>query len=57
MNLKLSDRVTKAYDGPFKGYTTPMVDFGTYELKILNTGKITPGESFTNAYAKVVYES
>ena len=28
-----------------------MVDLGAYELKILNTGEITPAESFTNAYA------
>ena len=34
-----------------------MVDLGTYIFKDLNTGKITPEELFTNAYAKEVYES
>ena len=27
-----------------------MVDLVTYKFKYLNTGKITPKESFTNAY-------
>ena len=34
-----------------------MVDLGTYIFKYLNTGKITPEESFTNAYVKGVYGS
>ena len=34
LNLKLAEHVIKAYYGPFKGSTTPMVD--------LNTGEITP---------------
>ena len=34
-----------------------MVDLGTYIFKGLNTGKITPEESFTNAYVKELYES
>ena len=34
-----------------------MDDLGTYIFKDLNTGKITPEESFTNAYVKEVYES
>ena len=44
LSLKLSDHIIKAYDGPFKGYTTPMIDLGTYEFKDLNTDKITPEE-------------
>ena len=27
------------YDGPFKGYTAPMVDLGMYEFKDLNIGR------------------
>ena len=34
-----------------------MVDLGRYEFKILNTGKITPEELFTNAYIKKGHES
>ena len=34
-----------------------MVDLGTYEFKDLNTGNITPEESFTNAYADEIHES
>ena len=34
-----------------------MVDLDTYIFKDLNTGKITPEESFTNAYVEEVYES
>ena len=30
LNLKLSARVIEAYDGPFKGSTTPMVYLITY---------------------------
>ena len=55
-NLKFSDHVTEAYDGPFKGSTASMVDFGTYEFKYLNTGKITPEELFMKAYAEEIYE-
>ena len=42
LNLKVCDHFIKAYYGTFKGSTAPMVDLGTYEFKILNTGKITP---------------
>ena len=52
LNLKLSDHVIEAGDGPFKGSTTPMVDFGTHIFKGLNTWKITPEESFTNDYVE-----
>ena len=34
-----------------------MVDLGGFVLKKLNTGEITPEESFVNAYVKEVYES
>ena len=34
-----------------------MVDLGKYVFKYLNTGKITPEESFTNAHVEEVYES
>ena len=34
-----------------------MVDLGTYIFKDLNTGKITPEETFTNSYVKEVHES
>ena len=43
LNLKCSDQVIEADDGPFKGLMAPMVDLGTYEFTYLNTGKITPG--------------
>ena len=41
-NLELSYYLIEAYDGPFKGYTSPIFDLGTYEFKYLNTGNITP---------------
>ena len=41
LNLKLSDQVIEAYDGPIKGSIVPMLDLGTYEFKYLNTGNIT----------------
>ena len=34
-----------------------MVDLGTYIFKYFNGGKVTPEESFTNAYVEEVYES
>ena len=40
-----------------KGSTTPMVGFGTYKFKYLNTGKITPEEYFINAYKEELFES
>ena len=57
MNLKFSEHVIEADDGPFNRSTTPMVDFGTYIFKDLNTGKITPEETFTNSYIDEVYGS
>ena len=33
LSLKFSEHVIKADDGPFKVYTTTMVDFGTYIFK------------------------
>ena len=33
-----------------------MVDFGMYEFKYLNTGKITPKELFMNAYMEDIYK-
>ena len=33
-----------------------MIDLGTYDIKYLNTGKITPEKSFTNVYIDEVYE-
>ena len=56
LNLKFYDRVIESDDRSFKGYTTPMVYLGMYEFKILNTGEITPEESFTNAYVDEVYD-
>ena len=50
IKFRWSENVIKAYDGPLNGYTTHMVDLGTYIFKVLNTGKITPEEFFTNAY-------
>ena len=35
--------------------TAPMVDLGAYILKDLNTGKVKPEESFTDAYVEEVY--
>ena len=56
-NLKLSDHLIEADDGPFKGSKTPMIDLGMYEFKSLNKEKITPKELFTNDYVEEVYES
>ena len=44
LNLKFSEHVIEADDGPFKGSTTPMVNLGKYIFKYLNTGKFTPEE-------------
>ena len=57
LNLKCSEHVIKADDEPFKGYTTHMVDLGTYLFKSLNAGGNTPEEYFINDNAKEVYES
>ena len=37
LNIKFSEHVIKADDGPLNWYTAPMVDLGTYLLKYLNT--------------------
>ena len=57
LNIKFSEHVIKADDGPFYGSTTHMVDLSTYIFKDLNIGKITPEESFTNVYIEEVYGS
>ena len=56
-NIKFSEHIIKDDYGPFKGYTTPMVDLGAYEFKDLNTEKVTPEELFNDAYVEKVYES
>ena len=56
LNLKPYECVVKAYDGPFKVSTTPMVDLIVYVFKYLNTGKITPEYYFTNDYVIEVSE-
>ena len=33
LNIKFSDHVIEAYEGPLKGLTTPMADLDTYEFK------------------------
>ena len=38
LNIKFSERIIEADDGPFNVSTTPMVDLGTYIFKYLNTG-------------------
>ena len=57
LNIKLSDNVIEADDGTFKGITIIIFDLGTYDFKKLNTEKITPEESFIDAYTEEVYES
>ena len=57
LNSKISEHVIKAYYDPFIGSTSPMVDLVAYVFKDLNTREIKPGESFTDAYVKEVYES
>ena len=52
LNLELSDGVIEEYDGPFKWFTSPMVDIFTYWFNDLNIGKIKPEESFTNVCAE-----
>ena len=42
LNLKCSEHVIEADDGPLNGSTTPMVNLGTYIFKYLNTGEIKP---------------
>ena len=42
ISSKISENVIKENDVPLKGSTSPMVDMGKYEFKILNVRKITP---------------
>ena len=42
LNIKFSEYFIKADDGPLKGSLAPTIDFGTYEFKYLNIGKIIP---------------
>ena len=57
LNQNLSEHAIEADARTFKEYTTLMVDLGTYILKNLNTGWITPKEFSTNAYVEEVYGS
>ena len=43
-------------DVPFKWLTPPIVDLSVYKFKDLNTGNITPEESFTNSYTEEIHE-
>ena len=40
LNLKKFEHFIEAYGRTFKGYTTPVVDLGTYIFKDLNIGKL-----------------
>ena len=57
LNLKISDHVIEADDGPSMRSTAPMVYLCAYVFKDLNTGEIKLEESFTDAYAEELYES
>ena len=57
LNITFYDHIIEADDGPFKEYTTTMVDLGSYEFKYFITGKVTPEELFTNAYTEEIHES
>ena len=50
LNLKLHEKPIKSDDGSLEESLVSMVDLSTYEFKAVNTGKITPQESFMNAY-------
>ena len=54
-NLNFSKHAIEGGDRPLKGSTPPMVDLGPYKFKDLIAGKITPGESFINAYVEEVF--
>ena len=56
-NQKLSEHIIKADVGPLKELILPVVDFSTYKFKDLNTGEVTPEESFMNSYVDKIYES
>ena len=57
LNLKLSNHIIEVDDEPFKVYTAPIVDLGTYQFTDLETSKITLKEFFINAQVTKVYES
>ena len=40
LDLKFSENIIEADNGPFNGTATPVVDLGTYIFKDLNTGKL-----------------
>ena len=50
INPKLSEHV-------LKGSSSPMFDLGTYNLKYLSTGEITPKESSVDAHSEEISES
>ena len=52
LNLNVSDHIIESDGGSFIGDTAPMVDLVTCVFKDLNTGRIKPEESFTDAYVK-----
>ena len=57
LNIKLSKHILKADDGTLKESTALVVVLGTYELKKLDTGKITLAELVTKAYTEEINES
>ena len=56
LNIYTSEQLIEEGEGPLKGSTSPIIDFGTYKFKDLNTGKFTSEESFKNIYVDEVYE-
>ena len=55
-HFKIYEHVMERGGGMFEGLTSPMVDFGAYEFKYINTGKISPEEYYMSAYVEKVFE-
>ena len=55
INIIISKHSIYPGDRPLKGTTTPMIDFGTYQFKYLNTGEENLNVTLMNTDVKVVY--
>ena len=50
LDLKFSENVIIGGEGPYKGYSTPMVDVSNYDFKSITDKTDKLEESFINSY-------
>ena len=57
LDIKFSEIIIHAGEGPYKGFSAPMVHVNNYDFNILTGKTVKPEESFINLYVSECFES